>query len=156
MAPPNTHTLGDVSEDVDGGSPGSSDDVGGLSPASSGGLDDKVQQSIANSRAESLVRSAADQIHRQTSHVCVQAALLETSSLRLQVNLEEDEIEEAALKEGEYVGVRRFTRILENGNDAKAITDRLVDICGGLVNLRTAIMRYRKPQDSLRFFRCQL
>ena len=65
-------------------------------------------------------------------------------------------MEEAALKDGEYVGVRRFTRILENGNDAKAITDRLVDICGGLVNLRTAIMRYRKPQDSLRFFRCQM
>lgn len=71
----------------------------------------------------------------------------------LQIALEEDEREEAALKDGEYVGVRRFVRILENGIDGKQFTDRMVDLCGGLVNLRTSIMNYRKPQGTSRFHR---
>lgn len=66
---------------------------------------------------------------------------------------EEDEREEAALKDGEFVGVRRFVSILENGIDCKAFTDRVVDLCGSLVNLRTSIMNYRKPQGSSRFHR---
>ena len=59
-----------------------------------------------------------------------------------------------SLKEGEYVGVRRFTRILERGTEAKADLDKVIDRCGSLVNLRTAIMRYRKPRRWFRFYRC--
>ena len=58
-----------------------------------------------------------------------------------------------SLKEGEYVGVRRFTRILERGTEAKSDLDIVIDRCGGLVNLRTAIMRYRKPRRWFRFYR---
>ena len=61
-----------------------------------------------------------------------------------------------SLKEGEYVGVRRFTRILERGTEAKSDLDKVIDRCGGLVNLRTAIMRYRKPRRWFRFYRSQL
>lgn len=60
-----------------------------------------------------------------------------------------------SLKEGEYVGVRRFTRILERGTEAKSELDKVIDRCGGLVNLRTAIMRYRKPRRWFRFYRCR-
>lgn len=59
-----------------------------------------------------------------------------------------------SLKEGEYVGVRRFTRILERGTEAKSDLDKVIDRCGSLVNLRTAIMRYRKPRRWFRFYRC--
>lgn len=58
-----------------------------------------------------------------------------------------------SLREGEYVGVRRFTRILERGTEAKSDLDRVIDRCGSLVNLRTAIMRYRKPRRWFRFYR---
>lgn len=58
-----------------------------------------------------------------------------------------------SLKEGEYVGVRRFTRILERGTESKGKLDTVIDRCGGLVNLRTAIMRYRKPRRWFRFYR---
>lgn len=70
----------------------------------------------------------------------------------MQLSLEDGQ-EEAAMRDGEYVGVRRFVRITEDGVDAKALTDAVVDMCGGMVNLRTAIMRYRKPAGSLVFFR---
>ena len=58
-----------------------------------------------------------------------------------------------SLKDGEYVGVRRFTRILERGPEAKSDLDKVIDRCGSLVNLRTAIMRYRKPRRWFRFYR---
>ena len=58
-----------------------------------------------------------------------------------------------SLKDGEYVGVRRFTRILERGPEAKGDLDKVIDRCGSLVNLRTAIMRYRKPRRWFRFYR---
>ncbi|KAL3150044.1 hypothetical protein ABBQ38_013395 [Trebouxia sp. C0009 RCD-2024] len=61
-----------------------------------------------------------------------------------------------SLKEGEYVGVRRFTRILERGTEAKSDLDKVIDRCGGLVNLRTAIMRYRKPRRWFRFYRPEI
>ena len=67
--------------------------------------------------------------------------------------MEENAREEAALKDGEYIGVRRFVRILENGIDGKNLTDRIVDQCGSLVNLRTSIMHYRKPAGTSRFHR---
>lgn len=60
-----------------------------------------------------------------------------------------------SLNEGEYVGVRRFTRILERGTEAKSDLDKVIDRCGGLVNLRTAIMRYRKPRRWFRFYRSE-
>ena len=71
----------------------------------------------------------------------------------MQVARERDDTEVAALRDGEYVGVHRFVLTLENGYDAKAITDLSVDRCGQLINLRTAIMRYRTPQGNSRFHR---
>ena len=44
-------------------------------------------------------------------------------------------------------------RILERGDDAKGVLDAVVDQCGGLINLRTAIMRYRKPKRWFTFYR---
>lgn len=62
--------------------------------------------------------------------------------------------EKKNMEDGEYVGVRRFTRTLERGVEAKAEVDAVIDACGLLVNLRTAIMRYRKPKSVDTFFRC--
>ena len=73
-----------------------------------------------------------------------------------QISRERDAAEQAALRDGEYVGVRRFVLTLENGYDAKYITDLSVDRCGQLINLRTAIMRYRTPQGTSRFHRYAL
>ena len=66
----------------------------------------------------------------------------------------EVDTESAALRVGEYVAVRRFTRLLERGPEAKAALDQVIDRAGALVNLRTAISRYRKPRRRFRFFRC--
>lgn len=59
-----------------------------------------------------------------------------------------------SLRDGDYVAVRRFVRILERGDDAKGVLDAVVDQCGSLINLRTAIMRYRKPKRWFTFYRC--
>jgi hypothetical protein len=64
-----------------------------------------------------------------------------------------EEAEQTALRNGEYVGVRRFIRILEYGNDAKNIVDAVVDRCAAVLNLRQQIMLYRRPSSSVRFFR---
>ena len=60
------------------------------------------------------------------------------------------------LIDGEYVGMRRFTRILERGVEAKTEVDAVVDACGVLLNLRTSIMRYRKPKSVGKFFRPEI
>lgn len=60
------------------------------------------------------------------------------------------------LQEGEYVGMRRFIRILERGIEAKSEVDEVVDACGTLINLRTSIMRYRKPKNIGKFFRPEI
>ena len=39
------------------------------------------------------------------------------------------------------------------GDDAKALVDQWTDACAAVINLRTAIMRYRKPKSSARFYR---
>lgn len=67
---------------------------------------------------------------------------------------QENALIDAAMREGEYIGVRRFIRALERGMDSKALVDGWVDKCGAVINLRTAIMRYRKPRGSFRFYRC--
>lgn len=64
--------------------------------------------------------------------------------------------ERVNMENGEYIGVRRFTRTLERGAEAKVEVDAVVDACGVLVNLRTAIMRYRKPKFVDTFFRPEL
>lgn len=64
--------------------------------------------------------------------------------------------EAESLRDGDYVAVRRFVRILERGDDAKGVLDAVVDQCGSLINLRTAIMRYRKPKRWFTFYRCIL
>ena len=43
--------------------------------------------------------------------------------------------------------------MLERGSEAKAALDQVIDRAGALVNLRTAISRYRKPRRRFRFFR---
>ncbi|KFM27931.1 Triosephosphate isomerase, chloroplastic [Auxenochlorella protothecoides] len=61
--------------------------------------------------------------------------------------------ESANLWSGEYVAVRRLVRILEHGAEAKAAVDCAVDAAGALINLRTTIMRYRRPKSLERFYR---
>ncbi|KAL6785014.1 hypothetical protein ACKKBG_A02080 [Auxenochlorella protothecoides x Auxenochlorella symbiontica] len=61
--------------------------------------------------------------------------------------------ESANLWSGEYVAVRRLVRILERGAEAKAAVDCAVDAAGALINLRTTIMRYRRPKSLERFYR---
>ena len=51
------------------------------------------------------------------------------------------------------MAVRRFARSVDRGADAKAAVDAAVDACAVLVNLRTAISRYRQPKSASRFFR---
>jgi protein-tyrosine phosphatase len=60
------------------------------------------------------------------------------------------------LQSGDYVGVRKFTRTLERGPEAKAEVDSVVDVCGALINLRTAIMRYCKPKSVNKFYRPEI
>ena len=66
------------------------------------------------------------------------------------------DLEKINMENGEYIGVRRFTRTLERGTEAKHEVDAVIDACGVLVNLRTAIMRYRKPISVETFFRPEL
>ncbi|KAK9804170.1 hypothetical protein WJX73_008272 [Symbiochloris irregularis] len=111
------------------------DDVAGLSPAGSAGLDDD-DEALA-------LKAAAD---KQPSP----QRLLTHHSRQM------NELVEVAMKEGEYVGVRRFIRALERGLDCKDLVDQVVDRCEAVINLRTAIMRYRKPRDSFRFYRPEI
>ncbi|KAK9839780.1 hypothetical protein WJX81_000925 [Elliptochloris bilobata] len=80
----------------------------------------------------------------------------DASLARSERDAEGDALEAAALREGEYVGVRRFTRTLERGGDAKAVVDAFVDRCGALLNLRTEILLYRRPRRSFRFYRPEI
>lgn len=58
-----------------------------------------------------------------------------------------------SLASGGYMGVRRLTRLLENGEAAKRLADSMIDACSQLINLRVAIMRYRKPRHSYKYIR---
>lgn len=60
------------------------------------------------------------------------------------------------MRQGEYVGVRRFVRVLEYGDEAKDALDRTVNACSAVINLRTAIMRYRTPRNNHRFYRPEI
>ncbi len=62
----------------------------------------------------------------------------------------------ARLDSGDYVGVRRFVRMLEAGGAARAEVDAVADAVGAVVHLRAAIQRYRRPKDAARFFRPEL
>lgn len=64
--------------------------------------------------------------------------------------------EAAALAAGDYEGVRRLTVLLDDGAAAKADADGEVDRCDGVVSLRRAIARYRKPRRTFRFYRPEL
>lgn len=78
-----------------------------------------------------------------------------TASKMRVANAPEIDRERVNMENGEYLGVRRFTRTLERGGEVKAEVDAVIDACGVIVNLRTAIMRYRKPK-STEFFRPEL
>lgn len=43
------------------------------------------------------------------------------------------DLEQRQLRDGEYVAVRRFTRILERGPDAKATVDEVGAVGGGIL-----------------------
>lgn len=65
-------------------------------------------------------------------------------------------MQSARMRQGEYVGVRRFVRVLEYGDEAKDALDRTVNACSAVINLRTAIMRYRTPRNNHRFYRPEI
>lgn len=71
-------------------------------------------------------------------------------------HISDEDPETRNLRDGDYVGVRRFVRVLEQGVDVKTTVDQVIDACGVLVNLRTAIMRYRLPKTMDKFFRPEL
>ena len=48
-------------------------------------------------------------------------SILSTQCLKPSCLVQGNELEVAALKEGEYVAVRRFVRLLERGGDAKVL-----------------------------------
>lgn len=79
-----------------------------------------------------------------------------TASRMRGANAPEIDRERVNMENGEYLGVRRFTRTLERGGEVKAEVDEVIDACGVIVNLRTAIMRYRKPKSTDTFFRPEL
>lgn len=56
-----------------------------------------------------------------------------------------DQTEHAAGEEGTYLAVRRLILLLDSGPDSKQAVDRVIDACDLLINLRTSIMRFRKP-----------
>ncbi|KAK2078696.1 hypothetical protein QBZ16_003536 [Prototheca wickerhamii] len=64
--------------------------------------------------------------------------------------------EAANLWAGEYVAVRRLCRVLERGDAAKAAVDAVADAAGTLINLRTTIMRYRRPKSLDKFYRPEI
>lgn len=122
-----------------------SDEVQGASPPASDDEDEHMCTSTGSaSDAPSAAAAPLHPEHTQRRALGQQPATLG------------NELEVAALKEGEYVAVRRFVRLLERGGDAKAALDELVDRAGALVNLRTAISRYRKPRRRFRFFRPEI
>eukprot|EP00210_Caulerpa_lentillifera_P000523 g506.t1 len=55
----------------------------------------------------------------------------------------EDDVTWQACAEGRYLGVRRLTRLLEQGFLSKSLLDQFIDCCDLMVNLRTAIGYYR-------------
>ena len=64
--------------------------------------------------------------------------------------------EAAAFADGDYEGVARLTRLLDDGDAAKGVADAEVDRAGAVVSLRRAIARYRKPRRTFRFYRPEL
>lgn len=62
-------------------------------------------------------------------------------------DVEPEELEEQkALAAGGYVGVRRVVRLFEEGERCKQVVDSMADAASELLNLRVAIMKYRKPR----------
>jgi hypothetical protein len=54
------------------------------------------------------------------------------------------------------VGVRRVVRLFEEGERCKLVVDGMADAASDLLNLRVAIMKYRKPRSSYKFMRPEL
>lgn len=58
--------------------------------------------------------------------------------------------ESASWSDGRFLAVRRLTRLLDNGPDAKAIVDVHIDACDALVNIRKAIGQYLRSGTNAR------
>ncbi|KAG1680951.1 hypothetical protein FOA52_009910 [Chlamydomonas sp. UWO 241] len=72
-------------------------------------------------------------------------------------DLEPEEVEEQkSLAAGGYVGVRRVVRLLEEGEGSKNVVDNMVDAASDMINLRVAIMKYRKPRSLYKYIRPEL
>ncbi|KAG2430310.1 hypothetical protein HYH02_013787 [Chlamydomonas schloesseri] len=72
-------------------------------------------------------------------------------------DLEPDEVElQRSLAAGGYVGVRKIERLLEEGEAAKKVVDQIIDAASDLINLRVAIMKYRKPRSSYTYMRPEM
>lgn len=56
------------------------------------------------------------------------------------------DLEQRQLRDGEYVAVRRFTRILERGPDAKATVDEVGAVDGGMWRLVARLLLYQLAQ----------
>ncbi|GFR48167.1 hypothetical protein Agub_g10003 [Astrephomene gubernaculifera] len=72
-------------------------------------------------------------------------------------DLSPEELElQRSLAGGGYVGVRRVARLLEEGDAAKAVVDQIIDAASDVINLRVAIMKYRKPRSSYKYIRPEM
>ncbi|KAF6255732.1 inositol hexakisphosphate-domain-containing protein [Scenedesmus sp. NREL 46B-D3] len=70
-----------------------------------------------------------------------------SSVAELWSDLSPEEVQErVSLAAGGYVGVRRVVRLLEHGDNAKRIVDAVIDASAQMLNLRVAIMRFRRPK----------
>eukprot|EP00887_Chlorella_sp_A99_P002448 scaffold10.g2448.t1 len=165
-------SLGNLDEDVGGASPrGESEDdeerlpsgeaAAAAAAAAAGGDGGRAAASGVDGAAVAtprgggaptgvLAAAAAATLGRRTAAYARQPSLPEAEGV-LPLDLEARN-----MQNGEYVAVRRFVRILEGGADAKATVDQVVDVCGLVINLRTSIMRYRKPKSVDKFFRAEL
>ncbi|GLI60364.1 hypothetical protein VaNZ11_002488 [Volvox africanus] len=71
--------------------------------------------------------------------------------------LDPEELElNRSLAGGGYVGVRKVARLLEEGDAAKKMVDEIIDAADDVINLRVAIMKYRKPRSSYKYIRPEM
>ncbi|GLC33893.1 hypothetical protein PLESTM_000131000, partial [Pleodorina starrii] len=72
-------------------------------------------------------------------------------------DLQPEEMElQRSLAGGGYVGVRKVARLLEEGDSAKKVVDQIIDAASDVINLRVAIMKYRKPRSSYKYIRPEM
>ncbi|WIA11258.1 hypothetical protein OEZ85_011384 [Tetradesmus obliquus] len=145
---PSSTSMDDLSKDIireelAGDSPRHSEDSDNGSPLSSAGM--PLQGAFANrtggdTTAAAAGTAAAGQGQQPPVPRC-------SSVAELWSDLSPEEVQErVSLAAGGYVGVRRVVRLLEHGDSAKRLVDAVIDGCAQMLNLRVAIMRFRRPK----------